>query len=535
MIRLICDKVLDETGEDLRSIPAALKTVTRKAETLKKQLTQLDSTSLRLRLPEYGPYTVTVTLEEFNEYTRPMLERTGNLCRHLLNGLGMTWADVTDILLVGGSTKMKQVPDYLREISGHMPINHVNPDEAVAMGAAIQVHLPMPEYVVTTLQLKISEVHNDFSELTRFGKVQKKLPPIGKECVLQDALRISHTDIVAHAMGVIAVNDAGTRYINKTIIPANQQIPCKCAEAFHFVTSPGGKNEVEIYVLQGTEAPPDCNIVGKYVVSGITHHSYENPTVIRIQYSYDVNGMVHVQARQGNAIRDLPIREEKVEEDVSRFARPISQSALRVTAGSDLSIVMALDVSGSMKGAPIRNAKKAMCSFVDRLRDYGGKVRICVMAVSDSTMECQPLTEDMEACKAAIREMEAEMTGIGNAWHPFYKIDDILANAPGKKYAIVLADGVWMNPRRAIEAARVCHEHQIDIIGMGFGEADAKFMRSITSGSIESIMLSGSKELEQGFGTIAQEIHRTNAPSADADGGQEEIPVQTWMAVNESS
>lgn len=73
---------------------------------------------------------------------------------------------------------------------------------------------------------------------------------------------MSHLDVVAHAMGVIAVNCEGTHYINKTIVPANQKIPVKCAEAFHYYTSARGENEVEIYVLQGTKAPLECQIIG---------------------------------------------------------------------------------------------------------------------------------------------------------------------------------------------------------------------------------------------------------------------------------
>ncbi len=285
LVQLICDKVYEGTGEELKNIPSAYKTLCCAAEGMKKKLTQFEKTSIKLRLPEYGIFTVQVTLDEFNSFTRPLLERTGSLCRNLISGLGMTWDDVTDILLVGGSTRMKQVPAYLKKISGHMPICHVDPDEAVAMGAAIQVHLPMPEYVVSTLK-KYDSGRGDL--------------PVGEEKVLDNALSVSHTDIVAHAMGVIAVNDQGTSYINKTIIPANQRIPCKCAEAFRFYTSEDGKNEVEIYVLQGTGAPLECNITGKYIVSGIRHNRKDNPTVIHIQYSYDVNGMIHVQARQND-------------------------------------------------------------------------------------------------------------------------------------------------------------------------------------------------------------------------------------------
>ena len=533
---IICDKALDDTGVNIREEPEIFKKVTRAAENLKRKLTQFDSVSIKLNLPDYGEYIAEVMLDEFDSCTRPILERTGNLCHNLLSGLGMTWDDVTDILLVGGSTKMKQVPAYLKEISGHVPITHVDPDEAVALGAAIQVHLPMPEYVVTEVSLKISEVHNDFSGLESISSVSgndDNSSIVGKECVLDNALSIRHSDIVAHAMGIIAVNDEGTEYINKTIVPANQQIPCKCAEAFRFYTADGSKNELEIYVLQGTAAPLESNIIGKYVVSGITHNKYENPTIIRIQYSYDVNGMIHVQARQGNAITDLPIREEPAEKDMSRFGKPIPKGELSVKKDGPLSVVLALDVSGSMRGAPIRNAKKAMCSFVDKLTEKTDDVRISVIAVSDSTMECQPLTNDMEACKAAIREIDAEITGVGNSWHPFYKINDILSAQKGAKYAIVLADGIWMNPKRAVEAAKECHRNGIDVVGMGFGEADEKFMRAITSGSIDSIMLGGSKELERGFGTIAQEISAGNSKTLKIGKDGKEIPIQTWMTPDE--
>src|SRR5699024_6495963 len=152
---------------------------------------------------------------------------------------------------------------------------------------------------------------------------------VGKEIALNNALCMSHVDVVAHAMGVIAVNAEGTHYINKTIVPANQRIPVKCAEAFHYYTSARGENEVEIYVLQGIKTPLDCEIIGKYVVSGISHNRNDNPTTIKIQYSYDINGIVHVQARQGNGTTDLPIREEPVPADMSKFGMPIDPQEIK--------------------------------------------------------------------------------------------------------------------------------------------------------------------------------------------------------------
>ena len=64
---------------------------------------------------------------------------------------------------------------------------------------------------------------------------------VGKETALDNALCMTQSDVVAHAMGVIAVSQDGTHYINRTIVPANQKIPVKCAEAFHFYTSARGE------------------------------------------------------------------------------------------------------------------------------------------------------------------------------------------------------------------------------------------------------------------------------------------------------
>ncbi len=89
-----------------------------------------------------------------------------------------------------------------------------------------------------------------------------------------------------------------------------------------------------------------------------------------------------------------------------------------------------------------------------------------------------------------------------------------------------------MEPRRAIDAARECHRNGIDIIGMGFGDADAGFMREISSGDISGIMLSDSRELERGFGTIAQEISSKNQSAAGRR--EKEIPSHTWTAINET-
>lgn len=536
---VIESKIESETGYYITEYPEIHQVVTQNAESVKKQLTTRNVANVRLNLPSYGWYSTTITLEEFEQNTTDLIERTGALCESLLRGLSIGWQDITDILLVGGSTRMRQVSSYLKRISGHTPLAQVNPDEAVALGAAIQVHLPLPKYSVITM----APAAEDNTSADGFFKFKKRgskplvqsspkysLPgTLGKETVLNNALCMSHVDVVAHAMGVIAVNAEGTRYINKTIVPANQKIPVKCAEAFHYYTSARGENEVEIYVLQGIKAPLECEIIGKYVVSGITHDRNDNPTTIKIQYSYDINGMVHVQARQGNGTSDLPIREEPVSDDMSKFGFPIDPQEMKPTAEA-LSVVMAVDVSGSMSGQPIEDARNAMCHFVDDFEDYSGDVEIGVIAVSDTSKVVQPLTSNLVKCKTSIRSISECMTGVGNAGHPFNDIQTMLGRVRGKRLGIVLADGMWENQSLAVSEAYKCHRMDIDITGIGFGSADIKFLRDISSGDIDSMLVEQS-ELTQSFGKIAQEIGGGKTGKRGRTSG--ETSVATWLAVNE--
>lgn len=531
-------KIEEETGLSVTEYPEIHQVVTQSAENIKKQLTTRNTASVKINLPNYGWYSTAASLDEFEQNTNDLIERTGTLCESLLRGLNITWRDVTDILLVGGSTRMRQVTTYLKRISGHAPLSQVNPDEAVALGAAIQVHLPLPEYsVITMASVSDDKPSNAFSPF-KFKKATAtaqatpaySLPGVvGKETALNNALCMSHVDVVAHAMGVIAVNAEGTRYINKTIIPANQKIPVKCAEAFHYYTSARGDNEVEIYVLQGTKTPLECQIIGKYVVSGITHNREDNPTTIKIQYSYDINGMVHVQARQGNSTLDLPIREEPVPADMSKYGQPINPEDMKPVA-EPLSVVMAVDVSGSMSGEPIKDALDAMCHFVDNFEDYPGDVQIGAIAVSDESKIVQPLTGNLSKCKSSIRSITSCMTGVCNDGHPFNDIKSMLSSEKGRRIGIVLADGMWSYQDQAVAAAHSCHRLGIDITGIGFGSADQKFLKDISSGDVQAMLVDQS-ELTQSFGKIAQEIGGGSNAKKGRTGG--ETSVATWLAINE--
>lgn len=294
------------------------------AEAVKKKLSANNMNSVKVPFKLSGlPRTViTVTREEFERQTEDLLERTGKLCQAVMEEADLSPGDITDVLLVGGSTRMPQVSDYLLGIMGKRPIAHVNPDEAVALGAAIQLLQEEEEYCELAVV-----TNNGRKAVDRSNSEFRSHLTVHNEEKLENASSLSLVETTAHAMGVIAINDEKGTYYNEIIIPANHQRPVRAAKKFRFYTSPDADNELAIFVLQGdSDNPLDCQIPYKYVVSGIRHveHGEEYGTVIRIQYSYDRNGIIHVQARQENSGQDLPVRKERVPDDMAKYGLPVS-------------------------------------------------------------------------------------------------------------------------------------------------------------------------------------------------------------------
>ena len=217
---------------------------------------------------------------------------------------------------------MPQVLEYLQKMFKKRPLSHVNPDEAVALGAAIQSAKENESYAALAVQVVDGKKTTDRTKTGLSSRVS-----VRAEKKLNSLSMLSLRETTAHAMGVIAINDEGNRYYNEIIIPANHPRPVRAAKRFRFYTSPRSSNELAIYVLQGDrENPLDCQITYKYVVTGIQHvkRGEKVGTVIRIQYSYDVNGVIHIQARQEDSNVDLPIRRENVPSDIAKFGQPVT-------------------------------------------------------------------------------------------------------------------------------------------------------------------------------------------------------------------
>ncbi|GHU52964.1 hypothetical protein AGMMS49975_09920 [Clostridia bacterium] len=323
-------KFQEELNEETRADISTISYVKGLAKGVKKSLSARESVKVDATLPNFGRCSVTITREDFEKCTADLIERTGDLCRAVLGESKLDASNITDILLVGGSTRMPQVSRFIANIFGKKPIAHVNPDEAVALGAAIQATKTATAYFDLSVKVEDGKKVTDRKDLS-----DNFLSSVKSEKKLSDVGLLSIKETVAHAMGIIAVNDDTNMYYNEIIIPANHPRPVRSAKKFKFYTSKHSSNEIEIYVLQGSsENPVDCKIPYKYVVTGIRHvkNGDTRGTLVRIQYSYDDNGIIHIQARQEDDKTDLTIRKDAVPTDISKYGKSVEKETRDVPA-----------------------------------------------------------------------------------------------------------------------------------------------------------------------------------------------------------
>ena len=531
LAEIVLDKLVQELGIDVRENDEDVRNVYVNAEMWKKKLSQTGgSTVCKLPIDGYGTTSVEITREEFDAATSDLLDKTISLCELVLKKAGLTWKHITDTLLVGGSTRMPQVKQRLTELTGKPPIAHVNPDEAVALGAAIQCQLDEEDYIDYIRPLPIKEEKKQgFPFINKARKtapqqsestLSKYSRPVQNAKPVEDITVISKRDVQAHGMGIITVNSEGTEYINENIIPPNMPIPIKSAQSFRFFTSPRGKNELEIFVVEGEGAPLTCDINAKYVASGIRHIK-GGTTLLRVQYSFDRNSIIHVQVRQESDTVDLPLRKEPVlPEELIKFGQPIDKTSFEK---QHLTILLAIDVSGSMDGEPLEDAQQAMISFAKQFEDTGTSIGI--LAVSEKVEWVLRPSDDTDTIIRALRSIQAGMTGWGSSAHPFDVARSYLSQIQGNSYIIVLADGQWSCQHRAIDSAKKCHDIGIEVAAIGFGSANESFLDAMSSQKDLSILTEQSM-LTQSFGKIAQSIGPKSGGRQGQDGKANATP--TW-------
>lgn len=479
--RYLANEFAEKYGIDISDDPEMIATLLVTSENVKKQLTSKDVVSVPIT---YGTTRGTVEISEqtFEEISQFLLGTTKDVTERLMDSVDVGWNQIDGVILVGGSTRMRMIHNYVKEMSGKKPLSGVNVDEAVALGAAIRANITAKGESVPVLG-------------GLFGKIESKSIAVkGAKAV---------TDVTAHSLGMISISSDGESYINSTIIRKNTKIPASNTRPFNFKTR-AKDNELEVYVLQGEFSKPlDNTIINKYVISKI-EKTTPLASVIEVTYEYNSDGVIEVSAVQKETGKKLPIKIEPVPEDMSWAGGSPKDNQ---TGGGipEVDVFLTIDLSGSMTGTPLAEAQKAMKKFVDEMDSSFTKIGLIPFA-NQVGCELYP-TDDYKKVKRAIECLKiSDKYGYGTSGQPFdLSYAEFAKSSADIKYIIVLTDGMWSNTEKAISAAQKCHKAGIEVMALGFGTADYNFLKKIAS-TDKFASLTNLADLGGSFSKIAQAI-----------------------------